>query len=334
MARALHWYSGMNEPSRKRVLVSWGSKLGGTEGIAQIIGDALEAEGVDVVRQPAAKVLEVSAYDAAIIGGALYANRWHRDARRLVARNVAALRRIPVWFFSSGPLDDSADGGGLAPAPQVATLLERVGAVGHMTFGGRLAADVKGFPAEAMAKKLAGDWRNPDRIRGWAAEVARVLPTAQPRPAIEPPARSWRRLLAHGVLGWALCAALTVALSRLGSLGVTMAVRAFFAPLVFLAISIRYFHPDGAREPLPTALSWSVILAVLDAAVLAGAMSYGLSMFTSIVGTWLPYSLVFLTTWLTGGLMSTMPWPKPRAGGSHERGQELGAEHGARTARS
>lgn len=333
MARPLHWYSGMSEPSRKRVLVSWGSKLGGTEGIAQIIGDALEAEGVDVVRQPAAKVLEVNAYDAAIIGGALYANRWHRDARRLVARNVAALRRMPVWFFSSGPLDDSADGGGLAPAPQVATLLERVGAVGHMTFGGRLAADVKGFPAEAMAKKLAGDWRNPDRIRRWAAEVARALPTAQPRPAIEPPARSWGRLLAYGVVGWGLCAALTMALSQLSSIGVALVARAVFAPLVFLSISIRYFHPAGAREPLPTALFWSAIIAVLDAALVVGAVNGDFAKFTSIVGTWLPYSLVFVTTWLTGGLMSTMPWPKPQAGG-HERGRESGGAHDAHTARS
>lgn len=324
----------MNEPSRKRVLVSWGSKLGGTEGIAQLIGEALEAEGVEVVRQPAAQVLDVSAYDAAIIGGALYANRWHRDARRLVVRNLAALRRIPVWLFSSGPLDDSADGGALAPAPQVATLLERVGAVGHMTFGGRLSSDVKGFPAEAMAKKLAGDWRNPDRIRAWAMEVARALPTAQPRPAIEPPARSWGRLLAYGVLGWALCAAVTAALSQLTALGVTMVARAVLAPLVFLAISLLYFRPRGAREPLPTALSWLAILAVLDSAVVAGAVSDGLSRFTSILGAWLPYSLVFLATWLTGALMSTMPWPKSQAGGGHERGRDLGAEHGAHTARS
>jgi hypothetical protein len=30
----------------------------------------------------------------------------------------------------------------------------------------------QGFPASAMAKTHAGDWRDPERIRGWAAEVA------------------------------------------------------------------------------------------------------------------------------------------------------------------
>jgi menaquinone-dependent protoporphyrinogen oxidase len=57
----------------------------------------------------------------------------------------------------------------------VRELLERIGARGHVTFGGRLAADAKGFPASAMAKTHAGDWRDPDRIRGWAAEVAMEL---------------------------------------------------------------------------------------------------------------------------------------------------------------
>jgi menaquinone-dependent protoporphyrinogen oxidase len=44
-----------------------------------------------------------------------------------------------------------------------------------VTFGGRLPADAKGFPASAMAKTHAGDWRDPERIRGWAAEVAMEL---------------------------------------------------------------------------------------------------------------------------------------------------------------
>lgn len=317
----------MNEPTRKRVLVSWGSKLGGTEGIAQLIGEALEGEGLEVTRQPAALVRDVNAYDAAVIGGALYANRWHRDARRLVARNLTALRRIPVWLFSSGPLDDSADRADLPPSPQVATLQERVGAIAHVTFGGRLSANVKGFPAEAMAKKLSGDWRNPDRVRAWAAEVARALPTARPKIAIEPPARSWSRLLAHGALGWAFGAAMTLGLLPLVSSGAALALRAIFVPLVFVAVAIHYFRPRGARDPMPTALSWAALVVVLDAAVVAGIGFGSFAMFESFVGTWLPLSLLFLTAWLIGALMSTMPWPKPQAGRGH--GRDLGEDHGA-----
>jgi menaquinone-dependent protoporphyrinogen oxidase len=79
-----------------------------------------------------------------------------------------------VWLFSSGPLDGSA-AEDIPPVPQVQELLERIGARGHVTFGGRLSADAKGFPASAMAKTHAGDWRDPERIRGWAADVAMDL---------------------------------------------------------------------------------------------------------------------------------------------------------------
>ena len=37
----------------------------------------------------------------------------------------------------------------IPPVPQVQELLERIGARGHVTFGGRLPADAKGFPASA-----------------------------------------------------------------------------------------------------------------------------------------------------------------------------------------
>ncbi|MDZ7882757.1 MAG: flavodoxin domain-containing protein [Mycobacterium sp.] len=58
--------------------------------------------------------------DAVIVAGALYANRWHRDARRFVRPNTESLRTMPVWLVSSGPLDDSAARRSIAPTAQVA----------------------------------------------------------------------------------------------------------------------------------------------------------------------------------------------------------------------
>ena len=173
-----------------RVLVTWGSERGGTEGIARILARALQRDGIDVVALPPDEIGALDGVDAVLVGGALYANRWHRSARRFVRRHVKELRRIPVWFFSSGPLDDSADRGDIAPPGQVAALMARVGARGHVTFGGRLEKDARGFPARAMAKKLSGDWRNPARIRAWADELAELLPTACPGHA--PSRGCWR----------------------------------------------------------------------------------------------------------------------------------------------
>ena len=154
------------------VLVSYGSKRGGTKGLAESIGTALQDVGEDVRVEAARGVRNLDGVTAVVVAGGLYANRWHRDARAFVARHRKVLTDLPVWLVASGPLDDSADAGTLPAAPQVAQAAASIGARGHMTFGGYLAADAKGFPASAMAKSgKAGDWRNPDRIRAWVAQV-------------------------------------------------------------------------------------------------------------------------------------------------------------------
>jgi hypothetical protein len=88
---------------------------------------------------------------------------------------------MPVWFFSSGPLDDSAETREIPPTKQVRALMDRVSARGHVTFGGRLAADARGFIASKMAKKHAGDWRNVDQVHAWAAEIVTALRAAPAR---------------------------------------------------------------------------------------------------------------------------------------------------------
>ena len=124
--------------------------------------------------------------DAVIVAGSLYANRWNRDARRFVRRNTAALRILPVWLISSGPLDDSAKGHTIPPTKQVAKLAARIHARGHITFGGRLTPDAKGFIARKMAKNRAGDWRDEADVKRWVesmvAELIASGPAQQPRP--------------------------------------------------------------------------------------------------------------------------------------------------------
>lgn len=156
------------------VLVAYGSKMGGTAGIAELIGDALTDAGLQADVRPVAEVSQLDRYDAVVIGGALYSGHWHRQARRFLLRHTDVLRQRPVWLFSSGPLNGSA-AEEIPPVPQVEELARRIGARGHATFGGRLPADAKGFPASAMAKTHAGDWRDPEHIRGWAADVAMEL---------------------------------------------------------------------------------------------------------------------------------------------------------------
>lgn len=161
-----------------RFLVAFGSKRGGTAGVAAMIGDALVANGCQVAVSPAHLVYDLDDVDAVIVAGALYANRWHRDARRFVRRHTSALRRMPVWLVSSGPLDDSATRTDIPPTRQVAKLARRVEARGHITFGGRLAPDARGFPARSMARTRGGDWRDKAHVQRWVAMLVDQLEPA------------------------------------------------------------------------------------------------------------------------------------------------------------
>ncbi len=158
-----------------RVMIVYGSKMGGTAEIAERIGSVLAGRGIETTVAACREAPPPGGFDVVVVGGALYASRWHRLARRYVARHAGALRSLTAWFFSSGPLDDSADGGEIPPTRQVAKLMRRVGCTRHATFGGRMPEDATGFPAAAMARDNAGDWRNWDEIEAWAAEIAASL---------------------------------------------------------------------------------------------------------------------------------------------------------------
>jgi menaquinone-dependent protoporphyrinogen oxidase len=186
----------MTTDPRPRVLVTFGSKRGGTAEIAKVIADILRERGLAVDCTPAAAARDVATYDAVIVGGAPYARRWYREARRFVTHHALELRGRPVWMFSSGPLDTSANRATLPPVPRVAALMARVGARGHATFGGRLAPDAQGFVASAMAKTHAGDWRDWEEIREWALKIAHAVMSLPQVEIAAPVARPARRLLA------------------------------------------------------------------------------------------------------------------------------------------
>ncbi len=158
-----------------RVLVAYASKHGSTREIAERIGLTLRDAGVEVDVVDARAVRDVSAYDAVVLGSALYAAHWQRDANRFVARHLAALQARPVWLFSSGPLDRSADSGRLPVTPHVALVTDPIGARDHRTFGGRLLPDTPGVDPQILATHPIGDFRDWTAIVAWATGIAREV---------------------------------------------------------------------------------------------------------------------------------------------------------------
>lgn len=162
-----------------RVLIAYGSRHGGTAEIAEWIAEAMREAGVEADVRAAGTVADLGAYDAVIAGAGLYTGRWQREGRRFVHRHARELTHLPVWLFSSGPLDRTAEEREIDATGWVAKAMRRTGARGHATFGGRLEPGAEGFIASAMAKEHGGDFRNRDQVRNWALDITRELQSIQ-----------------------------------------------------------------------------------------------------------------------------------------------------------
>ncbi len=107
-------------------------------------------------------------------------------------------------------------------------------------------------------------------------------------------------ILAHAFVGWALCFA-TIGIGRaVTTMEATLIAHAILAPLYFLAISLFYFHRFNFTTPLQTALIFIGFVMAMDFFVVAMLILRSFEMFTSLLGTWIPFGLIFLSTWITG----------------------------------
>jgi menaquinone-dependent protoporphyrinogen IX oxidase len=84
------------------ILVAYASKHGATEGIAQHIARSLNEAGREADARSVTDVHEFGAPDAVVIGSAVYAGSWRKEAVEFVESHADELARLPVWLFSSG----------------------------------------------------------------------------------------------------------------------------------------------------------------------------------------------------------------------------------------
>jgi membrane associated rhomboid family serine protease len=80
----------------------------------------------------------------------------------------------------------------------------------------------------------------------------------------------------------------------------TLIIHAIAAPVIFTCLSLVYFRRPIAWSPLRTAAVFLGVVVVMDVFVVALLVERSFEMFASILGTWLPFLLIFLSTWFTG----------------------------------
>jgi len=110
--------------------------------------------------------------------------------------------------------------------------------------------------------------------------------------------------LTHAFVGWALCAATMGIGMAITTIETTLILHAIGAPIFFAVVSWVYFQKFNYTNPLQTALIFVGFVIIVDFFVVALLINKSLEMFTSPLGTWVPFALIFMSTYLTGSYLT------------------------------
>jgi menaquinone-dependent protoporphyrinogen oxidase len=164
------------------ILVAVASRHGSTADIAEAIGQELRSRGHRVDVRTVDDSPMVESHEAVIIGSAVYMDNWLAQARQFVEHNQLELTRVPVWLFSSGPLE--ADDPEAAEPVHLGELMQHTRARGHRVFVGKLDKTRLGLIEKVIlwnvnhlnpGAVVESDHRDWEAIRAWADEIATVL---------------------------------------------------------------------------------------------------------------------------------------------------------------
>lgn len=166
-----------------KLLVCFASKHGSTAEIAQAIGESLREGGHQVDVLDVAAVKSISSYQAIVLGSAVYAGRWMKEAVGFLRTHQ--LNNLPLYIFSSGPIGDAEPQellDGFTLPEVVKTLIQSLNVRDIQVFHGKI--DLRKLSiAELMLFKSVGaqtgDYRKWDRIKAWAQKINSDLARAE-----------------------------------------------------------------------------------------------------------------------------------------------------------
>jgi menaquinone-dependent protoporphyrinogen oxidase len=163
------------------VLVAYATKYGATAGIADKIGQVLDEAGVGAEVLPAEGVDDLATYKAVVLGSAVYAGQWRKQAAEFLQDNEKALAQRPVWLFSSGPTgrgDPVELMNGWRFPESLQPIADRIRPRDITFFHGVLDLEKLNFAEKMIIKGLKaplGDFRDWEAITSWAQAIAETV---------------------------------------------------------------------------------------------------------------------------------------------------------------
>ncbi len=77
-------------------------------------------------------------------------------------------------------------------------------------------------------------------------------------------------------------------------------IHASASPIIFAVVSSYYFKKYDLTTPLETAALFVAFVALLDFVLVALLLNKSLAMFGNVLETWIPFVLIFMSTYYTG----------------------------------
>lgn len=166
---------------KSEVLVAYASKYGATAEIAEKIGEVLREEGFQAEVLPVKRVGDLSRFKAVVLGSAVYMGFFRREAATFLKAREKELAQLPVWLFSSGPVDKGdpmvLSEGWLFPEA-LRPAIDSIKPKDITCFSGKVDDKDIGFFERFIMKKVnatAGDYRDWTAIASWAETIAGSL---------------------------------------------------------------------------------------------------------------------------------------------------------------
>jgi len=107
-------------------------------------------------------------------------------------------------------------------------------------------------------------------------------------------------VLIYAFIGWTLCGAVMFIFTAVTTELIALIIHAIAAPIIFAVVSSFYFKKYDFTTPLETAALFVAFVILLDFIVVALLIDRSLAMFGNVLGTWIPFVLIFISTYYTG----------------------------------
>ena len=107
-------------------------------------------------------------------------------------------------------------------------------------------------------------------------------------------------VLIYAFMGWTLCGVVMFIGTAVTTEFMALIIHAVAAPIIFAVVSSYYFKKYDLTTPLETAALFVAFVVLLDFVLVALLINKSLAMFGNVLGTWIPFVLIFISTYYTG----------------------------------